>query len=160
MFFCYLFTERKQIATSEELVLNLVAAITNLSFCYTTDNVILKNQLKISTRMRFSSSVYFSPSCSPSLSFSLSLPSLFSYYSSVVLMPLLVFKNEEAIVESVRAYANFSRDAQVRRVMTEKKRTWKRAEGGRRKEEGGRRDGEGEQREERERSEKQKYRTE
>ena len=39
-----------------------------------------------------------------------------------MLMPLLVFKNEEAIVESVRAYANFSRDAQVRRMMTEKKR--------------------------------------
>lgn len=98
------FSEKKDIVTSEELVLNIVGAITNLSFYHSQDNIILKNQIKISKRML---DVLHSPQIN----------------CFVVLIPLLLFKNEEAIVESVRAYGNFSRDSKVRRLMVEKRRT-------------------------------------
>lgn len=41
-----------------------------------------------------------------------------------MLVPLLLFQNEEAIAESVRAYGNFSRDEKVRALMAEKRRKY------------------------------------
>jgi len=84
----YYILERKSIETSEELVLNVVGAITNLSFYYNSEgNIIVKYQVKIAK----------------------------------LLVPLLLFHNEEGISESVRAYGNFSRDEKVLALMAEKR---------------------------------------
>jgi len=78
--------ERRRIDSSEELVLNAVSAVTNLSFYDVEQNVILQKQEMIGTRLQ----------------------------------PLLLHENDEAVIESVRAYGNFSRaqDAKDRMVET------------------------------------------
>merc|ERR1711907_908455 len=71
--------------TSEELVLNAVSAVTNLSFYDIAGNVIVDRQEQVGTRLQ----------------------------------PLLLHENDEAVVESVRAYGNFSRAQAARDQMVE-----------------------------------------
>jgi len=68
---------------NEELVLNVVGAITNLSFYNDHGGHIAANQLEFATG----------------------------------LVPLLLNTNEEAVVASARAFGNFSRSEEVRRMM-------------------------------------------
>jgi len=77
--------DRRRIDSSEELVLNAVSAVTNISFYETEGNVILQTQDKIAVRLQ----------------------------------PLLLHENDEAVIESVRAYGNFSRAAESRTKMVE-----------------------------------------
>jgi len=77
--------ERRRIDSSEELVLNTVSAITNISFYESDENLILLQQDKIGIRLQ----------------------------------PLLLHENDEAVIESVRAYGNFSRTSEARDKMVE-----------------------------------------
>jgi len=77
--------ERRRIDSSEELVLNAVSAVTNLSFYDIEGNIILDNQEGIGTRLQ----------------------------------PLLLHENDEAVIESVRAYGNFSRAQEARDRMVD-----------------------------------------
>eukprot|EP00727_Mastigamoeba_balamuthi_P012380 m51a1_g7765 hypothetical protein (1123) ;mRNA; r:132563-137716 len=94
--------ERKSPVTHEELVLNIVGAITNFSFYATPSNIILQHQSDIS---------YCTPLPSPSLPLFVS-PHLFA---------LLESDNDESVIESVRAFGNFSRSEAVRAVMVERR---------------------------------------
>eukprot|EP01116_Phalansterium_solitarium_P021419 TRINITY_DN6651_c0_g1_i1.p1 TRINITY_DN6651_c0_g1~~TRINITY_DN6651_c0_g1_i1.p1 ORF type:complete len:756 (+),score=297.80 TRINITY_DN6651_c0_g1_i1:221-2488(+) len=73
--------------TGDELLLNLIGAITNLSFYSGESNVVLQNQLQISK----------------------------------LLVPFLIQDNEEAVIESARAFGNFSRSKPVRELMAQLK---------------------------------------
>lgn len=77
--------ERRRIDSSEELVLNAVSAVTNLSFYDVEGNVILEKQEVIGTRLQ----------------------------------PLLLHENDEAVIESVRAYGNFSRAQEAKDRMVD-----------------------------------------
>lgn len=77
--------DRRRVDSSEELVLNAVSAVTNISFYEVDNNVILTNQDRISVRLQ----------------------------------PLLLHENDEAVIESVRAYGNFSRSSESRHKMVE-----------------------------------------
>merc|ERR1711871_598523 len=77
--------DRRRIDTSEELVLNAVSAVTNISFYDVANNLILQQQDRVSVRLQ----------------------------------PLLLHENDEAVIESVRAYGNFSRSKEARNKMVE-----------------------------------------
>ena len=72
--------DRRFISSSEELVLNTVSAVTNLTFYNETDNVVVKDREVLLTRLK----------------------------------PLLLHPNDEAVVESVRALGNLSREKETR----------------------------------------------
>lgn len=78
-----LLLETKAPATHEELILNVVGAITNLSYYGDCPNYVIAHQLEIAAN----------------------------------LAPLLVTENEEAVIESVRAFGNFSRNDEVRSMI-------------------------------------------
>jgi len=75
--------ERRRIDSSEELILNAVSAVTNLSFYDVENNMMLERQERVGVRLQ----------------------------------PLLLHENDEAVVESVRAYGNFSRAQAARDQM-------------------------------------------
>jgi len=77
--------DRRRIDSSEELVLNAVSAVTNISFYEGEGNVMLLQQDRIGVRLQ----------------------------------PLLLHENDEAVIESVRAYGNFSRALGARDKMVE-----------------------------------------
>jgi len=72
--------DRRFISSSEELVLNTISAVTNLSFYEHEDNVVMKDREALLHRIK----------------------------------PLLLHPNDEAVVESVRALGNLSREQEAR----------------------------------------------
>ena len=97
--------EGSDLALGEELVLNLVSAITNLSFYGPVDG-------------DAEAPVPFSSEAVELSSFGVaSIMYLHRERITRQLVPLLCHDNEEAAVESARAFGNFSRDPSVRALM-------------------------------------------
>ena len=77
--------DRRFISSSEELVLNTVSAVTNLTFYEDKDNVVVQDREVLISRLK----------------------------------PLLLHPNDEAVVESVRALGNLSREKETRDLLCE-----------------------------------------
>lgn len=90
------FVVRKKIEQHEELVLNLICALTNLSIHQQDTNIILRYKLPIA-ESEFPH-LLFLPSCS-------------------VLGPLLLHENEEVATECIRAFGNLSIYSDVSELM-------------------------------------------
>ena len=103
LLFCvaaHVVAEQADMRLGEELVLNLVSAITNISF-YAAGAPDADSVTPFSASVELSS---FQPT---------NILHMHRLRITRLLAPLLVHHNEEAIVESARAFGNFSRNQEV-----------------------------------------------
>lgn len=87
--------ERKSITSHEELIINVLGAITNLSYYGTDSNLIIKLEKEIT----------------------LSTKKFSTFVTPTVLVRFLDYDNEEAVIETIRALGNFSRDDVIRNIL-------------------------------------------